>query len=179
MCRNLLYLFVLTTAMSGTAAVAATGSDIQAKVDAAAEEWLARSGAPSTSIAVVQNGVLSYAHAYGNAQLAPDVAATVTMRYPIDSVSKEFTAAAVLLLVEKGKLSLDDKVEKWFPDLGDASKVTVRQLLTHTSGLRDFWPQDFVPPEMQHPVSIAALMDEWAKRPLDFEIGRASCRERV
>ena len=123
------------------------------------------------SIALVQNGKLTYAHAYGNARLAPDRAATPSMRYAIDSVSKEFTAAAVLLLVEKGKLSLDDTAGKWFPDLGEASKVTVRQLLTHTSGLRDYWPQDFVPPEMLHPTSIEGILAEWAHRPLDFEPG--------
>jgi D-alanyl-D-alanine carboxypeptidase len=99
------------------------------------------------------------------------LAATPATRYAIDSVSKEFTAAAVLLLVEEGKLSLDDPAGKWFPDLGDASKVTVRQLLTHTSGLRDYWPQDFVPPEMLHSTSIEGLLNEWAHRPLDFAPG--------
>lgn len=166
--RNLLYLLALAASSIG---FAANGAETAAQIDTATQEWLAESGVPSASIAVVQNGVLTYAHAYGNARLAPDVAATTSMRYAIDSVSKEFTAAAVLLLVEKGKLSLSDTVGKWFPDLGDASKVTVWQLLTHTSGLRDFWPQDFVPPQMLRPISTAAIIDEWARRPLDFEPG--------
>jgi len=123
------------------------------------------------SIAVIQNGVVTYAHAYGKAQLSPSKAATTSTRYAVDSISKEFTAAAVLLLVQQGKLSLDDPVEKWFPDIGDASRVTVRQLLNHTSGIRDFWPQDFVPPEMLRPTSEAAIIGEWARRPLDFESG--------
>jgi CubicO group peptidase (beta-lactamase class C family) len=150
---------------------AASDSSLDARIDAAAREWLTTTGAPSVSIAVVQNSETTYTRAYGNAQLAPDRAATPSMRYAIDSVSKEFTAAAVLLLVEQGKLSLDDTIGRWIPDLGEASRVTVRELLTHTSGLRDFWPQDFVPPEMLRPTSTAAIIDEWARRPLDFEPG--------
>jgi CubicO group peptidase (beta-lactamase class C family) len=141
------------------------------RIDATAREWLATSGAPSASIAVVQNGVVTYAHAYGNAQLNPEVAATTATRYAVDSISKEFTAAAMLLLAQQGRLSLDDRVEKWFPDLGEASRVTLRQLLTHTAGIRDYWPQDFVPPEMLRPTSVAAILQEWARRPLDFEPG--------
>ena len=150
---------------------AAVDSQAIDQIDAAVQEWLVSTGAPSASIALVQNGIVTYAHAYGKARLAPATAATTSTRYAVDSVSKEFTAAAVLLLVEKGKLSLDDTAGKWFPDLGDAAKVTVRQMLTHTAGLRDFWPQDFVPPEMLHPTSIEAILNEWARRPLDFEPG--------
>jgi CubicO group peptidase (beta-lactamase class C family) len=103
--------------------------------------------------------------------LNPKVPSTGSTRYAIDSVSKEFTAAAVLLLAEQGKLSLDDPIAKWFPDLRAAAGVTLRQLLTHTSGIRDFWPQDFLTPEMTRPTTPAAIIDEWAQRPLDFEPG--------
>jgi CubicO group peptidase (beta-lactamase class C family) len=164
---TLLSLILTHGAMAHTAVDARTINQI----DATANEWLVSTGAPSVSIALVQNGAVTYAHAYGKARLAPATAATTSTRYAVDSVSKEFTAAAVLLLVEKGKLSLDDTAGKWFPDLGDASNVTLRQMLTHTAGLRDFWPQDFVPPEMLRPTSIAALLNEWAHRPLDFEPG--------
>jgi CubicO group peptidase (beta-lactamase class C family) len=144
---------------------------VAAEIDGTAEEWLAATGAPSTSIAIVQDAKLVYARAYGNARLGPRVPATSVTRYPIDSVSKEFTAAAVLILAEQGKLSLDDPVSKWFPDLGQASKATLRELLTHTSGIRDFWPQDFVPLEMAKPTTTQAILEEWAKRPLDFPPG--------
>jgi CubicO group peptidase (beta-lactamase class C family) len=168
---KLLYLLVLTTVTICAVGAIPDATPMKAQIDAAAQEWLATSGAPSASVAVVQNGVVAYARAYGKAQLSPAMSATTATRYAVDSVSKEFTAAAVLLLVQQGKLSLDDKVEKWFPDLGDASKVTVRQLLTHTSGIRDYWPQDFVPPQMLRAASVTAIMDEWARRPLDFEPG--------
>jgi D-alanyl-D-alanine carboxypeptidase len=139
-------------------------------VDQVVAEWLSSTGAPSASIAIVQDGRLTYAKAYGAARLDPRVPATPVSRYPIDSLSKEFTAAAILLLAERGKLSLDDPVAQWIPGL-TAPAVTLRQLLTHTSGMRDFWPQDFVTPEMTQPTTTAAIIDEWARRPLDFEPG--------
>jgi len=140
-------------------------------VDGVVEEWLESTGAPSVSIAIVQDGRLAYAKAYGAAHLKPAVPSTTATLYAIDSVSKEFTAAAVLLLAEQGKLSLDDPIAKWFPGLRAAAAVTLRQLLTHTSGIRDYWPQDFLTPEMTQPTTTAAIIDEWVQRPLDFEPG--------
>jgi len=140
-------------------------------IDATAADWLAKTGAPSASIAVVKDGAVAYVKAYGMARLDPDRPATDETRYPIDSVSKEFTAAAVLILAQQGKLTLDDPAGKYLADLGPAGSVTLRQLLTHTAGVRDFWPQDFVPPEMSRPTDTAAIIREWANRPLDFEPG--------
>ena len=169
---SIILAYCAATAITAQAAPRSADSvAMTTEIDVVAREWLESTGAPSVSIALVQDGVVIYVQAYGKARIAPEMAATPSTRYAIDSVSKEFTAAAVLLLVEKGKLSLDDRAGKWFPDLGDASKVTVRQLLTHTSGLRDYWPQDFVPPEMLHSTSIEGILQEWARRPLDFEPG--------
>jgi D-alanyl-D-alanine carboxypeptidase len=153
-----------------TAAATAPALDFAATnaIDATAENWLATTGAPSASIAVVEDGKLAYVKAYGSARLNPNLPATIETRYAIDSVSKEFTAAAILILAQQGKLSLDDPAGKYLPDLGEASPVTLRQLLTHTAGLRDFWPQDFVPPEMSRPITTAAIIGEWAKRAPDF-----------
>lgn len=158
-----------TMSLAGLPVVAPAVDRVQ--IDAIVSEWLQSTGVPSVSIAVVEKGAIAYAHAYGNAQLSPAIPATTASRYAIASNSKEFTAAAVLILAEEGKLTLDDPVSKWYPDLGPASQVTLRQLLTHTSGIRDYWPQDFVPPEMLRPTSVDALLNEWARRPLDFEPG--------
>jgi D-alanyl-D-alanine carboxypeptidase len=143
-----------------------------AEVAAVVQEWLHTTGAPSVSVAIAEHGRPVYAQAFGAAKLStPPVPATVQSRYAVDSVSKEFTAAALLILQQRHQLSLDDRLEKWFPELNEARAVTLRQLLNHTSGIRDYWPQDFVTPEMSHPVEIAALIREWAARPLDFEPG--------
>ncbi|HEY8182661.1 MAG TPA: serine hydrolase domain-containing protein [Thermoanaerobaculia bacterium] len=142
-----------------------------ASIDKAVGEILTKTGAPSASVAVVKDGKIVYQHAYGNAQIDPPRAATTDMRYSIGSISKQFTAAAILMLQEEGRLSLDDKVVRWLPDLTRAGDVTVRQLLSMTSGYQDFWPQDYVMPMMMQPVTAPEIMNQWGRKPLDFEPG--------
>jgi CubicO group peptidase (beta-lactamase class C family) len=142
-----------------------------AEVDKAVNEVLAESGAPSASIAIVQDGKIAYEQAYGLARVDPKTPAAPSMRYSIGSISKQFTATAILLLVEDGKLSLDDRVVRWLPDLTRAKDVTIRNLLTMTSGYRDFWPQDYVMPMMLEDIEPAQILEEWAEKPLDFEPG--------
>ncbi|HXR37546.1 MAG TPA: serine hydrolase domain-containing protein [Terracidiphilus sp.] len=149
--------------------------DLKARVDRIAAQVLEQTGVPSASVAVVQHGKLVYTHAYGSARLAagnePAVAATPEMRYSIGSISKQFTAAAILLLQEQGKLSLDDAVGKYIPGLTRGDEVTIRQILSHTSGYQDYWPEDYVMTPMLHPESAQQIIDTWAKKPLDFEPG--------
>lgn len=155
-----------------TAAAATLTADVGASIDAAALEVLKKTGVPSASIAIVRDGRIAYVHAYGNARIEPKaVAAKPAMRYAIGSISKQFTASALLLLQQDGKLSLDDKVGKWLPKLTRANDITIRQLLNHTSGYQDFWPQDYVMTPMLAPIEPEALMDRWARQPLDYEPG--------
>jgi len=146
-------------------------ADLRAAIDRAAADVLQTTGAPSASIAVVKDGKIAYVNAYGRASLEPPMSATPEMRYSIGSISKQFTAAAVLLLAEDRKLSLDDKVARWLPDLTRANEVTLRQVLSMTSGYQDFWPQDYVMPPMMLPTTAQQIMNGWAKIPLDFEPG--------
>lgn len=145
--------------------------ELKAKIDKIATESLTQSGVPSASVAVVKNGQIIYLNAYGDARLEPKTPATTSMRYSIGSISKQFTAAAILLLQEQKKLSLDDKVSKYLPDLTRANEVSIRQLLSHTSGYQDYWPQDYVMPGMLEPITAAKIIDGWARKPLDFEPG--------
>ncbi len=128
-------------------------------------------GAPSVSLAVVKEGKLVFAKAFGKATLSPERPATAETRYAVGSISKQFTAAAILLAQEQGQLSLDDKVAKYFPELTRAGDITIRQLLTHTSGYEDFAPQDYIIPEWTHPITPQTILDRWAKKPLNFEPG--------
>ena len=146
-------------------------SEMQQKIDKVATDALAKTGVPSASVALVKDGQIVYLHAYGNARLDPAVPATPAMRYSIGSNSKQFTATAILLLQEQGKLSLDDKVGKFIPDLTRANEVTIRQLLSHTSGYQDYWPQDYVMPAMLQPTTARKILDDWARKPLDFDPG--------
>ena len=145
--------------------------DMQQEIDKVATDALAKTGVPSASVAVVKDGQIVYLHAYGKARLDPAMPAGREMRYSIGSNSKQFTAASILLLQEQGKLSLDDKVGKFIPDLTRANEVTIRQLLSHTSGYQDYWPQDYVMPSMLKPTNARNILDDWARKPLDFEPG--------
>ncbi|HMJ23706.1 MAG TPA: serine hydrolase domain-containing protein, partial [Terriglobales bacterium] len=127
-------------------AQAASSSDLQAKIDTIARKVLTSTGVPSASIAIVQDGKITYLQAYGQARLDPSTLARSEMRYSIGSISKQFTAAAVILLAEQGKLTLDDPVSRFVPHLTRGNEVTIRQILSHTSGYQDYWPQDCVPP---------------------------------
>ena len=162
---------LLALASAPASAREALPAGLSAKIDKIATGALAKSGVPSASIAVVRDGKLAYAKAYGDARLDPKTPATPAMRYSIGSISKEFTAAAILMLQQQGKLGLDDKVAKFFPGLTDADHVTIRQILSHTSGYQDFWPQDYLMPMMKQPTTPAHIMDVWAKKPLDFTPG--------
>jgi D-alanyl-D-alanine carboxypeptidase len=153
------------------AAQATFSHELQEKIDSAVQEELQKAGVPSAAVAVVQNGAIAYLHAFGAARLDPKTAALPAMRYSIGSISKQFTAAAILLLREQGKLSLDDKVSKFIPDLTRANEVTIRQLLSHTSGYQDYWPQDYVPAFMRTDITAEKILDLWARKPLDFDPG--------
>lgn len=170
--KSVVALTLLTLAL-GTHAYAQNGlsAELRAKIDKLATDALTKSGVPSASVAIVKDGKIVYLNAYGDARLEPKTPATPTMRYSIGSISKQFTAVAMLLLQEDGKLSLDDKVSKFVPDLTRANEVTIRQLLSHTSGYQDYWPQDYVMPMMLKPVTAAKILDQWARKPLDFDPG--------
>ena len=93
------------------------------------------------------------------------------MRYSIGSISKQFTAAAILLLQEQGKLSLEDPVGKYVPGLTRGNEVTIRQILSHTAGYQDYWPEDYLMTPMMKPTTAQQILDAWAKKPLDFDPG--------
>jgi len=142
-----------------------------AQLDQTIAATLSAFGGTSVSVAVVEDGKLSYAKAFGHANLAQHVAANIETRYAVGSISKQFTAAALLLAQEQGKVSIDDKVGKYFPDLTRANEVTIRELLSHTSGYEDYAPQDYIIPAWTKPTTARAIMDGWAKKPLNFDPG--------
>ena len=145
--------------------------DTVRSVDAIVVKALEDKSVPSVSIAIVKDGKLAYAQAYGVARVDQALPAATQMRYKIGSNTKQFVAAAMLLLVQDGKVSLDDKVARFLPDLTRADDVTVRQLLSHTAGYVDYYPLDYVAPFMAKPTTVDAILANWGKRPLSFEPG--------
>ena len=168
-----LLILTLLSLMIGPAlrADSTLSQDTKSSIDAAANQVLASTKVPSASIAVVKDGQIAYLQAYGMARLSPPMEATPQMQYSIGSISKQFTAAAVLFLAQEHKLTLDDPVAKYLPDLSRAREVTIRMLLSHTSGYQDYWPEDYVMTSMMVPTTAQHILDVWAKKPLDFDPG--------
>ena len=130
----LLVAFVVTTLLVGTPAYA---QDKTSEIDKIFG-W-ATPATPGCAVAVSQRGKPVVNRAYGSADLERDVPLSPSSIFDIGSVRKQFVAAAVLLLVEDGKLSLSDDIRKHFPELPDyGHKVTLDHMLTHTSGIRDW-----------------------------------------
>ena len=99
-----------------------------------------RPDVPGCAMGVFQNGAIVYSKGYGSANLEYGVPITPRTPFISGSVAKQFTAAAIALLVEQGRISLDDDVRKYIPELPDyGAKITIDHLVHHTSGLRDFW----------------------------------------
>ena len=108
-----------------------------AKVDALFAEWN-RTDSPGCSVGVGREGTVLYEHGYGMASLELAVRIAPDSVFPAASISKQFTAMSILLLVQRGQMQLDDDVRKYIPELpGYEAPVTIRHLLNHTSGLRD------------------------------------------
>ena len=166
-----LAMLVLLLALPLLTGGAPSPPDLRTEVAKIAGEVLASTRTPAASIAIVQGGEIVLAEAFGEERIEPRTPARPETRFAIGSISKQFTASAILLLVEEKKLSLDDPVARFLPDLERAKDVRVRDLLAHTSGYQDYWPQDYVPPFMRSAIRPTDLVERWAGRGLDFEPG--------
>ena len=134
--RRIPLLFIALAALA--AAPASAPPDTKARVDAVFQEY-DRSDSPGCALGVYRDGGIAYARGYGMANLELGVANSAQTIFDIGSTSKQFTAFSIQLLAREGKLSLDDDVRKWVPEIPSYGKlVTIRHLLHHTSGLRDY-----------------------------------------
>ena len=117
----------------------AWAQDRAAKVDAIFAEWN-KPDSPGCALSVMQDGRIVYKRAYGMADLDHDAPLTPASVFHVASISKQFTAASIVLLAQDGKLSLDDEARKYVPELPDfGAPITLRHLIHHSSGLRDQW----------------------------------------
>ena len=114
-------------------------SDLESGVDEIFKRF--NSGTPGCAVAVVDHGKVVLQKGYGMANLEYDVPITSSSVFDIASVSKQFAGLAISTLIQEGKISLDDDIHKYLPDVPDFGKsITIRHLVNHTSGLRD-WPE--------------------------------------
>ncbi len=133
----IILLCVSTLVSAQTPAV--SPADQAERVDKVFEKWN-RTDSPGCALSVMKDGRIIYKHGYGMADLDHNVTITPSTVFHVASMSKQFTAASILLLAQQGRLSLDDDVRKYIPELPDfGSLITIRHLIYHTSGLRDQW----------------------------------------
>jgi len=134
---TILALAVACTGHDDSHAGVETGDD-NAVVDAVFASW-DLPGSPGCALAVAQDGALVYSRGYGYANLDYDIPITPQTVFDVASVTKQFNAASLSMLALEGKLSLDDNVRKWLPELPEYEwPITLRHMLHHTSGLRDY-----------------------------------------
>lgn len=159
-------LFVLTLCVAGVTRIAAADP-----VDDYVRSQLKPRNLPGVSLAVVKDGRIVKAAGYGLASLELDAPATDRTVYEIGSISKQFAANAILLLVEDGKVRLDDPISKYLDHTPAAwNAITVRHVLTHTAGLADFDTGN-IGFSYRREYTANEFVDFLGKQPLDFSPG--------
>ncbi|MFY9737944.1 MAG: serine hydrolase domain-containing protein [Candidatus Cybelea sp.] len=143
-----------------------------ARVDSSVQAIVASAHVPSISIAIARDGTLVYSRAYGYANLARHTPATEQTHYEIGSITKQFTATAILQLKEAGKLSLSDTLARWIPEYRRAARVTIRELLQQTTGIPEYTDsKGFDTMAGTRTPSFAAILALVRSKPLKFRPG--------
>jgi CubicO group peptidase (beta-lactamase class C family) len=152
---------------------AAVAPTVAAKLDAAVAAGVggAAGSAPADSVAIVEDGRIVYARAGGLEDVAAKRPATTATRFRIGSVTKMFTAVAVMQLVERGAMRLDDPIARYLPDAPHGREVTIRQLLMHSSGIPNYGDEAFNSGLVSTPTTPAAIVASMGGKPLAFTPG--------
>ncbi len=142
---------------------------LQFEVDNAVNAYMTAYGVPGVTVAVAQNGKILYAHGYGydgdnRATKPADI-------FEIGSITKQFTAALIMKLQEQGKLNVDDSITKYLPQYGFPSAITLRMLLTHTSGLANYTSFSQMAGWAANGVSVDTVLTAIGQAPLQFTPG--------
>ena len=158
--------------ISLAAAAAFAGPDIDpAAVRSRVAGMLEARGLVGLSIAVVKDGKTVLAEGFGTRSVETGEPVAPDTKFAVGSITKQFTAACILLLAEDGKLAVTDKAARWYPGLTRASEITLLDLMNHVSGYPDYYPLDFVDRPMAQALASDEVIRRFGTRPLDFEPG--------
>lgn len=171
MLRSLSVWSLLCLSLTAAAAPAAIDGQTAKRIDADVQTVLQRTGTPGATVLIAEHGHIVYRRAYGLRDRNRHLPATVDSYYEIGSITKQFTAAAILQLQEAGKLHLDDKLSTYLPNAPHAGEVTLRQLLSHTSGMPEYLDAMDAANAIDKPASFDKLISYIAGKPLDFPPG--------
>jgi len=137
--KNLIFFFCLLQSLHGFGQIKETQA-----IDSIFSE-LNKPNVPGCALGIIKDGNLIYTKGYGMADLEHQIPNSINTLFDIGSNAKQFTAACIVLLVQKGKLNLDNKLSDFFPEFPSyANKITIRHLLNHTSGIRDYLTLQFL-----------------------------------
>jgi CubicO group peptidase (beta-lactamase class C family) len=160
--------------MVSCARICAQSRNIDAQVDALVQAEIKRQYIPGLALGVYSDGKITKTRGYGAANVEWDIPVQPDAVFPSGSVAKQFVATAVMMLVEEGKVGLDDSVRKYFPDAPKTwNSITVRNLLTHTSGLGEYESDERTKPGgpfyLRLDFTEQQLYKNIASMPLDFK----------
>lgn len=146
---------------------------VQARIDAVTKQEIESGQVAGAAIAVLKDGRLIFAKGYGRSNLELETPVTTKTVFRIGSLTKQFTAAGVLLLAEQGKVKIDDKLSRYLPEFPRANEVTLRDLLNHTSGIHSFTEGPVIDKISRTGVTVHQLVAAIAtqERPYDFDPG--------
>jgi CubicO group peptidase (beta-lactamase class C family) len=163
--------WMVCLAPAAMASPASLDHAVSTQIDHNVQAVLQRTGTPGATIAIYRDGVPVYRHAYGVSDLERKTAATVSTYYEIGSITKQFTAAAILQLQEAGKLDINATLATYLPDAPHAREVTLKQLLSHTSGMPEYLDGPDVEQWAVKPTTFDQIMARIKDKPLDFPPG--------
>lgn len=162
---------LLVLALLAAGPVRAAADIDPAGVRARVAELLKARGLVGLSVAVYERGLPALAEGFGVKSVAGGEPVTADTMFAIGSITKQFTAACVLLLAEDGRLAVTDKVAKYYPALTRAADISLLDLMNHVSGYPDYYPLDFVDRPMAQARPSDDVIRLFGTRPLDFEPG--------
>ena len=147
--------------------------EIESLTDSFASKIIRHTEVPGMNVAVAKNDKIIFLKSYGKADIEMDADVEAGTVFGIASVTKQFTAAAIMQLIEEDKISLNDPITKFLPDYPtQGNHVTIHHLLSHTSGIKDYGIRnEKMPHWYKIPLSYEEMLELWAQEPFDFEPG--------
>ncbi len=149
----------------------AFAQNLETKIDSTIKTEFNDSNGPGGVFMVAQNGKIIYQKAFGKANLELDADLQTDNVFELGSMTKQFTAVAVLMLEEQGKLKVSDPIAKYIPDYPSGEKITIHHLLTHTSGIKDFTKMKALADIAQKDMTPKMMVDFFKNEPVDFAPG--------
>ncbi|MCW2263963.1 MULTISPECIES: serine hydrolase domain-containing protein [Sphingobacterium] len=148
-----------------------SAQDFKEKIDSIIKTEFMQENEPGGAFLVAKNGKVLYKKSFGKANLELDVDMTINHVFQIGSMTKQFTAVAILMLEKQGKLTVNDPISKFIPNYPSGHKITIKHLLTHTSGIQDFTKMKSISDIAQKQMTPEMMVNFFKDEPVNFEAG--------